>query len=96
LCTPRSGRMCECVLYVNNVVDDTKVIGTFDTLRCVVCGGQRPSGREHLTPSTHTHTHTYVLEREKNSSCVRVKNEASCIQEGENKVNEEGKRSGFQ
>jgi hypothetical protein len=62
----------------------------------VLCGGQRPSGREHLAPSTQTHTQTYVLEREKNSSCVRVENEASGIQEGENKVNEGGKRSGFQ
>jgi hypothetical protein len=44
---------------------------------------------------TRTHTHTYLLEREKNSSCVRVVNEASGIQEGENKVNEGGKRSGF-
>jgi hypothetical protein len=42
------------------------------------------------------HTHTYLLKREKNSSCVRVENEALGIQEGENKVNEGGKRSGFQ
>jgi hypothetical protein len=28
------------VLYVNNV-DDTKVIGTFDTLCCVVANGHR-------------------------------------------------------
>jgi hypothetical protein len=67
LCTPRSGRMC---VNVNNV-DDTKVIviGTFDTLCVVLCGGQeRPSGREHLTPSTRPHTpeDTHILEKNEN------------------------------
>jgi hypothetical protein len=80
------------VVYVN-IVDDTKVIGTFDTLCCVVANGHRG---ENTWPRPHTHKHTYLLEREKNSSCVRVVNEASGIQEGENKVNEGGKRSGFQ
>jgi hypothetical protein len=36
------------------------------------------------------------LREEKNSSCVRVEYVASGVQEGENKVNEGGKRSGFQ
>jgi hypothetical protein len=56
-----------------------------------------PTAIGERTPDpVHTHTHIYLLEREKNSSCVRVVNEASGIQEGENKVNEGGKRSGFQ
>jgi hypothetical protein len=57
----------------------------------VLCGGQRPSGREHLTPSTHTHTHTHHTcwrERKTVLVAVRVVNEASGIQVGENKVNE--------
>jgi hypothetical protein len=61
----------ECVLYVNNV-DDTKVIGTFHTFLCCVVASQRPSGREHLAPST-THTHTqHILagERKKQFLCA--------------------------
>jgi hypothetical protein len=64
------------------------------TLCCVVANGHRG---EHLTPFTHTHTHTCWRERETVLVAVRVVNEASGIQEeGENKVNEGGKRSGFQ